>query len=147
MNITNLTLPANETVSSKSSNDLLKLDMKDLISKKFHFGASIDGILIPKTGTDATVFMVNSDKMNMIYRRKVDGYSGYVKQEIQLDWMFDQFCEKVPFFICPRCGKRAVRLYNKEIFFVCRKCYKLHYNIKIDDNKVQAWNMHTFAAV
>ncbi len=50
-----------------------------------------------------------------------------VKYRVALDYQECHFGGKRPFFVCPSCGNRAVKMYLSDAHFLCRKCHGLAY--------------------
>jgi len=103
-------------------NELLKVDIRELVSKKFQYGMTMVGVLEPNIKDSTAVYIVNSDYMSLIYRCQTDDFTGYMKQKIFLDWQSIEYGNTNVHFICQECGKRTLVLYNSGISFMCRKC-------------------------
>ena len=102
--------------------NLVKADMRRLISQQFNYGMVMNGVLHPNIKGQTATFAVNSECMTLVYFCQTDDFAGYMEQKISLDWESRQYGDTKVHFICPECGKRSFVLYNSGISFMCRKC-------------------------
>lgn len=111
--------------------NLLTLDMRHLVANGYQFGMTMEGVL-SIDGKDKSICIITPDCMTLRYRCKINGILKYVKQEIPVDWLSTYYGSKEGYFICPKCGKRMLVLYQKQNSFSCRKCSDLSYETKLN---------------
>ena len=100
---------------------ITKIHIHDFIKNGYEFDTLMEGSLL-LNGRDKALCAIDSESTTIMHRCKKDRVHKYVKQEINIEWGLKDYCSKDAFFICPKCGKKALTLYSKRHFFLCRKC-------------------------
>jgi len=57
-----------------------------------------------------------------------------IKYRVDLDYQQCHFGGKRPFFICPNCSSRAVKMHLGNAHFLCRKCHRLAYECQREND-------------
>lgn len=69
----------------------------------------------------------NKDGINLIYKTRIkDGQWKDVNDPVSIVWEPCRFGGQRPFFLCPKCGRRIIKLYGISRF-LCRTCNNLIY--------------------
>ena len=70
----------------------------------------------------------NEDGINLIYKKRPNGGDWQdVNEHVSIVWEPCRYGGQRPFFLCPQCGKRILKLFGLNRFF-CRPCNSLTYS-------------------
>ena len=118
-------------MNKQEFNQLVKLDMKRLMSKKFQYGMTMSGLLKPKSDDVIAFFTANLDGLCLTYPQETEKYWTFREQRIAIHWEACEYGNTNAEFICPECGKHTLALYNNGISFMCRQCTKAFLDQKL----------------
>lgn len=78
--------------------------------------------------TSSIILYAEPDRLNLIYQQHVPG-GGWerVKLTVRIVRIACRFGGERPYFICPGCARRVVKLYGVGRYFLCRNCHQLAY--------------------
>ena len=113
----------------KRTIDTLKIDMRDIISKKYQYGKKIHGALA-FNGHELASCKLNLKHMDLTYSVKIDGFLKFISQEVPILWQSYRFGSKDAYFICPVCWRKTLVLYHRKTVLTCRQCCELKHKLQ-----------------
>lgn len=121
---------AGSKVGKATTSQCLRLDVRKLKRD----GALLPGRNITWTWTRSNgnqssigINMITEDELLLHYTCRVDGKVTPVETRIRIDYTGCNYGNKRPWFRCSKCHTRVATLFQKGIYFNCRKCQDLTY--------------------
>ena len=107
------------------------LDIAQFKKSGFPHGATLS---VTWTDGNSIRIAVNQDTVRLIYKyRQGGGRWQEVSEDVRLRYTRPYYGGRRSWFECPRCYRRARKLYAAGRLFLCRQCYGLKYSSQNED--------------